>query len=69
MVREQALQYDQGLKRVIVLRPKDENGEPYFITDDQGNRATDSSTGKPTPAYKPEAVDVGKPGVLRSGYP
>ena len=35
MVREQALQSDQGLKKVIVLQPKDENGEPYFITDDQ----------------------------------
>ncbi|HKM53557.1 MAG TPA: efflux RND transporter periplasmic adaptor subunit [Isosphaeraceae bacterium] len=68
MVREQAIQYDQGLKRVIVLRPKDESGEPYFITDDQGKRATDPSSGKPITGYKPEAVDVGKPGVLRSGY-
>jgi multidrug efflux system membrane fusion protein len=67
MVREQAIQYDQGLKRVIVLRPTDQKGEPYFISDDQGNRVLDPS-GKPIPAYRPEAVDVGKPGVVRSGY-
>ncbi|HMF38630.1 MAG TPA: efflux RND transporter periplasmic adaptor subunit [Isosphaeraceae bacterium] len=67
MVREQALQSDQGLKKVIVLQPKDEMGDPYFITDDQGKQVLDP-TGKPIPAYKPVAVDVGTPGVLRNGY-
>ena len=59
MIREQALQSDQGLKKVFVLQPKDEKGNPYFIKD---------ATGKPIPAYKPVAVDVGAPGVLRNGF-
>jgi membrane fusion protein, multidrug efflux system len=59
MIREQALQSDQGLKKVFVLQPKDEKGNPYFIKD---------ATGKPIPAYKPVAVDVGTPGVLRNGF-
>ena len=33
LVREQALQSDQGLKKVFVLQPKDEEGKPYFIKD------------------------------------
>ena len=33
MVREQALQSDQGRKKVFVLQPKDEEGNPYFIKD------------------------------------
>ena len=36
MVREQALQSDQGQKKVFVLQAKDEKGEPYFIKDAQG---------------------------------
>ncbi len=66
MVREQALQSDQGLKKVIVLQPKDENGEPYFLTDDRGTPL--EREGKPIPGYKPVAVDVGTPGVLEKGY-
>ncbi len=67
MVRERALQSDQGLKKVIVLEPKDEKGNPYFITDNQDKQVLDA-TGKPIPAYKPVAVDVGIPGVLRNEY-
>ena len=33
MVREQALQSDQGQKKVFVLQAKDEDGNPYFIED------------------------------------
>ncbi len=67
MVREQALQSDQGLKKVIVLHAKDEKGEPYFITDDQDQKVLDAK-GQPIPAYKPVAVDVGVPGVLRKNF-
>ena len=67
MVREQALQSDQGLKKVVVLQAKDEKGEPYFITDDDNKQVLDAK-GNPIPAFKPVAVDVGTPGVLRSGY-
>lgn len=67
MIREQALQSDQGLKKVFVLQPKDDKGNPYFITDDQDKLVLDA-TGKPIPAYKPVAVDVGTPGVLRNGF-
>ena len=67
MIREQALQSDQGLKKVFVLQPKDEEGNPYFIKDAEGKPVKDA-TGKPIPAYKPVAVDVGTPGVLRNGF-
>ncbi len=67
MIREQALQSDQGLKKVFVLQPKDEKGNPYFIKDAEGKPVKDA-TGKPIPAYKPVAVDVGTPGVLRNGF-
>ena len=30
MIREQALQSDQGLKKVFVLLSEDEKGNPYF---------------------------------------
>ena len=59
MIREQALQSDQGLKKVFVLRSQDEKGNPYFLKD---------AKGEPVPAYKPVAVDVGTPGVLRNGF-
>ena len=55
MIREQALQSDQGLKKVFVLRPKDEKGKPYFIKDAEGKPLMDA-TGKPVPAYKAVAV-------------
>ena len=67
MVREQALQSDQSQKKVFVLRDKDEKGEPYFIKDAKGKVAKDKD-GKPIPAYRPEAVDVGTIGVLRDGF-
>ena len=67
MIREQALQSDQGLKKVFVLQPKDEKGNPYFIKDAKGELVMDEK-GKPIPAYKPVAVDVGIPGVLRNGF-
>ena len=50
-----------------MLQSKDEKGEPYFITDDQDKPVLDAK-GKPIPAFKPVAVDVGTPGVLRNGY-
>jgi len=59
MIREQALQSDQGLKKVFVLRSQDEKGNPYSLKD---------AKGEPVPAYKPVAVDVGAPGVLRNGF-
>jgi len=59
MIREQALQADQGLKKVFVLRSQDEKGNPYSLKD---------AKGEPVPAYKPVAVDVGIPGVLRNGF-
>ena len=59
MIREQALQADQGLKKVFVLRSQDEKGNPYSLKD---------AKGEPVPAYKPVAVDVGAPGVLRNGF-
>ncbi len=59
MIREQALQSDQGLKKVFVLRSEDENGNPYSLKD---------AKGEPVPAYKAVAVDVGNPGVLRNGF-
>jgi multidrug efflux system membrane fusion protein len=59
MIREQALQSDQGLKKVFVLRSQDEKGNPYYLKD---------AKGEPVPAYKPVAVDVGAPGVLRNGF-
>ena len=59
MIREQALQSDQGLKKVFVLRSQDEKGNPYSLKD---------AKGEPVPAYKPVAVDVGTPGVLRNGF-
>ena len=59
MIREQALQADQGLKKVFVLRSEDENGNPYSLKD---------AKGEPVPAYKAVAVDVGNPGVLRNGF-
>ena len=67
MIREQALQSDQGLKKVFVLQPKDEEGNPYFIKDAKDELVMDEK-GKPIPAYKPVAVDVGTPGVLRNGF-
>ena len=67
MIREQALQSDQGLKKVFVLQPKDEEGNPDFIKDAEGKPVKDA-TGKPIPLYKPVAVDVGTPGVLRNGF-
>lgn len=67
MIREQALQADQGLKKVFVLQPKDEEGNPYFIRDAKDELVMDEK-GKPIPAYKPVAVDVGIPGVLRNGF-
>ena len=67
MIREQALQSDQGLKKVFVLRSKDEEGNPYFIRDAKDELVMDEK-GKPIPAYKPVAVDVGIPGVLRNGF-
>ncbi|MGZ3317860.1 MAG: efflux RND transporter periplasmic adaptor subunit [Isosphaeraceae bacterium] len=59
MIREQALQADQGLKKVFVLRSQDEKGNPYSLKD---------AKGESVPAYKPVAVDVGAPGVLRNGF-
>ena len=59
MICEQALQSDQGLKKVFVLRSQDEKGNPYSLKD---------AKGEPVPAYKPVAVDVGAPGVLRNGF-
>ena len=41
MIREQALQSDQGLKKVFVLQPKDEKGNPYFIKDAEGKPVKD----------------------------
>jgi membrane fusion protein, multidrug efflux system len=67
MVREQALQSDQGLKKVIVLRRNNKEGEPYFIMDEKGEKVR-GANGEPIPSYRPEAVDVGVPGVLRNGY-
>ncbi len=70
MIRERALQSDQGLKKVFVLQPKDDKddkGNPYFIKDAEGKPVKDA-TGKPIQAYKPVAVDVGTPGVLRNGF-
>src|SRR3954453_11697865 len=68
MVREQALQSDQSQKKVFVLQAKDEDGNPYFIEDDKGNILKDKKTGEPVPGYKPVAVDIGTPGVLRDGF-
>ena len=51
MIREQALQSDQGLKKVFVLQPKDEEGNPYFIKDAEGKPVKDA-TGKPIPALQ-----------------
>jgi membrane fusion protein, multidrug efflux system len=68
MVREQALQSDQSQKKVFVLQAKDEDGNPYFIEDDKGNRLKDKKTDKDIPGYKPVAVDIGTPGVLRDGF-
>ena len=67
MVQERALQSDQGLKKVIVLHAKNPKGEPYFITDDAGEKVKDRK-GEPIPGYKAEAVDIGTPGVLRNGF-
>jgi RND family efflux transporter MFP subunit len=67
MIREQALQSDQGQKKVFVLEPKDEEGKPYFILDAKGEPVKDKK-GDPIPAYKPVAVDIGTPGVLRDGF-
>lgn len=67
MVREQALQSDQGLKKVIVLRAKDDQGEPYYLEESPGKRLLNPK-GEPIPGYRPEAVDVGVPGVLRDGF-
>jgi multidrug efflux system membrane fusion protein len=60
MVREQALQSDQSQKKVFVLQAKDEDGNLYFVKDEK--------TGKDVSAYKPVAVDIGTPGVLRDGF-
>jgi len=68
MVREQAFQSDQGLKKVFVLHAKNSKGEPYFITDDVTGQQIKGPKGDPIPGYKPEAVDVGIPGVLRNGF-
>ena len=51
-----------------MLQAKDEDGNPYFIEDDKGNVLKDKKTGKPIPGYKPVAVDIGTPGVLRDGF-
>ncbi len=67
MVREQAMQSDQGLKKVFVLHAKNAKGEPHFITDEAGEKVK-GPNGEPIPAYKAEAVDVGMPGVLRNGF-
>jgi multidrug efflux system membrane fusion protein len=67
MVREQALQSDQSQKKVLVLQARDENGNPYFIEDDKGNVVKDKA-GNPVLGYKPIAVDIGTPGVLRDGF-
>jgi RND family efflux transporter MFP subunit len=68
MVREQAFQSDQGLKKVFVLHAKNSKGEPYFITDDVTGQQLKGPKGDPIPGYKPEAVEVGIPGVLRNGF-
>ncbi len=68
LVREQALQSDQGLKKVFVLRAKDENGEPYVLEDPITHKPLLDKAGKPIPGYRPVAVDVGTPGVLRDGF-
>ena len=54
-------------RRSSYYQPKDEKGEPYFITDDQDRKVLDAK-GQPIPAFKPVAVDVGIPGVLRNGF-
>ena len=61
MVREQAIQSDQGQKKVFVLRASNKESKPYFMPrpDKEGN---------PIPAYKPVAVDIGAPGVLQNGF-
>ena len=56
MVREQALRSDQGLKKVFVLHAKNAKGEPYFITDEAGEKV--KPDGEPIPGFKAEAVDV-----------
>jgi hypothetical protein len=67
MIREQALQSDQSQKKVFVLQAKDEKGQPYYIRDAKGDVLKDKN-GDPVRGYKPIAVDVGTPGVLRDGF-
>jgi multidrug efflux system membrane fusion protein len=70
MIREQALKSDQSQKTVFVLQEKNEKGDPWFIKtrDAKGDLVfvLDEAKNK-IPAYKPVAVDIGKPGVLRDG--
>jgi hypothetical protein len=71
MIREQALQSDQSQKKVFVLQAKNEKGEPWFIKtrDEKGNIVVvKDEKGNPIPGYKPVAVDIGNPGVLREGF-
>jgi multidrug efflux pump subunit AcrA (membrane-fusion protein) len=59
MIRERSIQPDQSQKKVFVLQAKDDKGNPYFLKDKNGD---------PVPAYRPIAVDIGTPGVLRDGF-
>ncbi|WP_165227240.1 efflux RND transporter periplasmic adaptor subunit [Aquisphaera insulae] len=65
LVREQSLQSDQGLKKVFVLQAKDQDGNPYAITDPLTGKPAIDKAGKPVLGYRPVAVDVGELGVLR----
>jgi RND family efflux transporter MFP subunit len=62
MIREQAIQSDQGQKKVFVLKDKDENGKPYVL------KRVEKGQPVEIPAYKPVSVDIGKLGVLQGGY-
>jgi RND family efflux transporter MFP subunit len=68
MIREQALQSDQGLKKVFVLRARDEADQPYVLKDPVTRRPVLDKAGNPVPGYRPLSVDVGTPGVLRDGF-
>jgi RND family efflux transporter MFP subunit len=62
MIREQAIQSDQGQKKVFVLKPKDDQGNPYIL------ERVEKGQPVKIPAYKPVQVDIGTLGVLADGY-
>jgi RND family efflux transporter MFP subunit len=62
MIREQAIQSDQGQKKVFVLKQKDDQGVRYVVNGVEKGQQVKSD------AYRPVQVDIGALGVLQDGY-